>query len=471
MTKTGIDAISFYVPKLYLPIEDLAKEREISPEKLQKGLGLYKMAIPDVDEDASSFAANALISLFRDNNIDPKTIGRIYLGTESAVDGSKPSITYAVDALEKKLATKFGERSLQNCDVVDMTFACVGAVDAFQNCYDWVRLNPTKKAIVVASDVAKYELNSTGEYTQGAGAVAVLVASNPSIIAIDSTFGVATKSEGDFFKPRRFYNKNAILNDITKSLAVTSDEIINSCNSDFWKDTNQLIEVFKEEPVFDGQFSNQCYEDRITEALAHFNTQKETNFLTDWQHIIFHLPYAYHGRRIAFSNWLQWIQQNSLFDTLEAEISADFEDKKTWKREAVKSKSYQDFVREKISYGEKASSEIGNMYTASIFMSFLSLISYAHNNNINLTDKKVGFIAYGSGSKSKVFEGVMQPKWQEKVANIKLFEYLENRKAIDIATYENIHNNVIFNTVTKTDAVTRKSIEENGVLKGLRYYE
>jgi hydroxymethylglutaryl-CoA synthase len=37
-----------------------------------------------------------------------------------------------------------------------------------QNCLDFIRLNPTKKAIV-ATDFAKYDLNSTGEYTQGAG--------------------------------------------------------------------------------------------------------------------------------------------------------------------------------------------------------------------------------------------------------------------------------------------------------------
>lgn len=469
MTKTGIDAISFYVPKLYLPIQDLAEYRNIPFEKLSKGLGLQKMAIPDVDEDASSFAANALISLFSDNNIDPKTVGRIYLGTESAVDGSKPSITYAMDALEQKLASEFGERSLQNCDVVDMTFACIGAVDAFQNCYDWVRLNPTKKAIVVASDVSKYELNSTGEYTQGAGAVAVLISENPSILAIDTTFGVATKSEGDFFKPRRFYTKSTLLNDISKSLGSSSDEVLKNAKTDFWKDPNQLVEVFKEEPVFDGQFSNQCYEDRITEALAHFNEQKETNFLADWEHIVFHLPYAYHGRRIAFSNWLQWIKNNNKFSELEAEVTADISDKKTWKREAVKSNLYQDFVREKISYGEKASSEIGNMYTASIFMSLLSLLSFSNDNNIQLATKKIGFIAYGSGSKSKVFEGTIQENWQEKIDTINLFSTLENRQAIDISTYEDIHNTIISEPISD-EGVRRTSINKEGVLKGLRHY-
>jgi hydroxymethylglutaryl-CoA synthase len=54
-----------------------------------------------------------------------------------------------------------------------------------QNCLDFIRLNPTKKAIV-ATDFAKYDLNSTGEYTQGAGALAMLLTANPRIIAFEN---------------------------------------------------------------------------------------------------------------------------------------------------------------------------------------------------------------------------------------------------------------------------------------------
>jgi hydroxymethylglutaryl-CoA synthase len=45
--------------------------------------------------------------------------------------------------------------------VVDFTFACIAGVDAMQNCLDFIRLNPKKKTIV-ATDFAKYDLNSTG---------------------------------------------------------------------------------------------------------------------------------------------------------------------------------------------------------------------------------------------------------------------------------------------------------------------
>ena len=44
--KIGINALSFYTPNTYLPIETLSLKRNIDPDKLKAGLGLYKMAMP-----------------------------------------------------------------------------------------------------------------------------------------------------------------------------------------------------------------------------------------------------------------------------------------------------------------------------------------------------------------------------------------------------------------------------------------
>jgi hydroxymethylglutaryl-CoA synthase len=180
--KIGIDAITFDVAKIHLPIKTLAKARNIDPEKLEKGLGLLKMTLPDTHQDTVVFGANALTKLIIDHAIELKDIARIYVGTESAIDSSKPLGSFLVALMEQK----FGQNTLSECDVVDFTFACIGGVDAMQNCIDYVKLNPTKKAIVIATDFAKYDLNSTGEYTQGAGALAMLIKSNPRIIAFEN---------------------------------------------------------------------------------------------------------------------------------------------------------------------------------------------------------------------------------------------------------------------------------------------
>ena len=440
MKKIGVDAISYYVPSIYLSIENLSNHRDLDYQKLNKGLGLEKMAIADSNEDPSSFAANALIDLFEKNKINPKEIGRIYMGTESALDASKPSATYATDLVEKYFTEKFGERCLRNCDVTDMTFACIGGVDALQNTIDWISRNPEKKAIVVASDLSKYELNSSGEYTQGAGAIALLISENPSILAIDNIWGIATKSENDFFKPRRTFDKKDLINDIINKLKlnISNNEFENLFSeSEFWNNNSEIIEVFKDQPVFDGQYSNSCYIDRMQEAFTHFEQIKKTDFLNEWNHIIFHLPYAYHGRRMIFNNWLNWMKKDVKYEHLLDEVGSDQDEMFT--KKAYKSNQYQNFIENKIAPGEKASSSIGNLYSASVFMSLLSMLNFHFDNKNEIVDDKVGFISYGSGSKAKIFQAEVQLGWKDKIKSSKLFESLKHRKEITFEEYQDLH--------------------------------
>ena len=72
-------------------------------------------------------------------------------------------------------------------------------------------------------------------------------------------------------------------------------------------------------------------------------------------------------------------------------------------------------------------------------MGFLSTLAHFANTSSTITGKKFGFLAYGSGSKSKVFEGTIQADWQLAVAKSQLFETLEQSHEIDFATYEKLH--------------------------------
>ena len=471
MKRIGIDAISYYVPSIYLSIEELSKNRNLDYDKLSKGLGLEKMAVADSNEDPSSFAANALIDLFEKNDLNPKEIGRIYMGTESALDASKPSATYATELVEKYLTKEFGERSLKNCDVTDMTFACIGGVDALQNTIDWISRNPGKKAIVVCSDLSKYELNSTGEYTQGAGAVALLISENPSILTVENQWGIATKSENDFFKPRRTFNKTKLIKEIISKLQLNISEKEfekNLSDSLFWNNNSDIIEVFKDEPVFDGQFSNLCYVDRMQEAFAHFQEQNKTDFLNDWNHLIFHLPYAFHGRRMMFNNWLNWIKDDPKFKDLINEVGPEVNE--DFNKKAYKSSLYKEFIENKISPGEKASSSIGNMYSASVFMSLLSMLNYHFDMNNKLAGDKVGFISYGSGSKAKIFQGIIQDDWKSKIKTSKLFDSLRSRKEISFSNYENLHKNKDVSPLSNLNARFSHTDKETNS-KGYRRYK
>jgi len=477
MKKVGIDSISYYVPSLYVDIEELAQKRNIPSEKLVYGLGLKKMATPDFDEDAASIAANSLFKLISENNINPTEIGRVYLGTESGIDSSKPTSSYVVEILEEVFADKYGDRCFKNCDIVDLTFACAGAVDALQNCCDWVRNGDNRKAVVIASDIAKYELNSTGEYTQGAGSVSMLICEDPSIISFNGSWGVSTKGIGDFFKPRRQYKKSNILIEAAKILNKDisqdeADELLEKSQSKFWSDSNDIIEVYKEEPVFEGQFSNESYKARVYEAIEDFNSQNKRNILKEWESVIFHLPYAYHGRRMITDKWIEWMEINGDSELIYSEVGKPVSNlDKDWIKKVSKSNVYKNFVEQKIAPGEKASSEIGNMYTASIFMSFISSLNEAISDGKDLNNKKIGFISYGSGSKAKIFEGTIQNKWINQIKKIKLFQNLDSRKKISIDIYEKLHRRKISSNINNNQGIIKlKSIDNGEFTEGLRNY-
>lgn len=446
---TGIDAIAFDIAKLYLPITTLAKARNIDPDKLEKGLGLLKMTLPDAHQDTVVFAANALTRLIKENNLDPKEISRIYVGTESGIDSSKPIGSFLVTLMEQL----HGEGSFSHCDTVDLTFACIGGVDALQNCIDYVRLNPEQKAVVITSDIAKYDLESTGEYTQGAGALAMLVTANPRIIAFNHKWTVSTKGVFDFFKPYRTIEKQAINS--------------NTNNDEWFGNLEAEIEIHKDQPVFDGQYSNQCYTDRTREAYFRF---KEANNITGslynrWESIIMHLPYAYQGRRM--------FSEIFALDSEKPMITEGSEEYATKLKEISKSDEYRSFVNHKLQPAEPASSLIGNLYTGSVFMGLLSALSQYNEKGNDVTGKTFGFLAYGSGSKSKVFEGTIQNGWKAATEKAQLFETLATSHEINFETYLALHKKEQQTSLLQphNEWVLDHIEKENPNLTGARYYK
>ena len=50
MIKVGVDSAAFYTPSYYLSLKTLAKARGVNPDKYNKGLGQYEMAMCPPDE-------------------------------------------------------------------------------------------------------------------------------------------------------------------------------------------------------------------------------------------------------------------------------------------------------------------------------------------------------------------------------------------------------------------------------------
>ena len=130
----GIDDLSVYVPGLFLPLAgEFSLDRGIDPGKLIKGIGIERMAVPDAHEDAATMAAMSLLDLMRRCGLVPEDIGKIYVGTESAVDEAKAMGTYVIGMLEKV----YGKGSFQDCSTVEFKSACIGTTLALESLSYW----------------------------------------------------------------------------------------------------------------------------------------------------------------------------------------------------------------------------------------------------------------------------------------------------------------------------------------------
>jgi hydroxymethylglutaryl-CoA synthase len=433
--KVGIDAISLFTPTHQFPVRSLASLRDLDPDKLEKGLGLRSMSMLQPESDARDMAAQALLQLFQENSIDTQSLGRVYLGSESHHDGAKPTASYALSQVE----TALGKPGCFNaCDVVDLTFACIAGVDALLSCVEYVRLNPGKTAIAVATDIALYEEGSAGEYTQGAAAVAIWVTENPRLLSIENQVGVGYASVEDFHKPLQVFDKQEIAQDLLNSLGLDMTADWSKAQSAFWNNPKSTVATHRIEPTFDGPFSNECYTQRLGEALARFEDEAQCQWVQHFDKLAFHLPYAFQGRRMGSQLWVNSLLHSGSLAPLEAEIGPYSEDA-DWTKKASKSELYKAFVASRMKGAERASGEMGNGYTTSIFIALLGIMAQAIEEGESLDNKTQGFFAYGSGSKGKVFQGTYQSRWAECPSAQSLWKKLSSRTELDAGTYLDWH--------------------------------
>jgi len=242
----GIDAIALAVPEGYLELAELAGVRGVEPGKYVNGLGVKQMAVARAHEDPVALATNAARRVMKLGNIDPATIGMCIVGTETAVDHSKPIAAWVHRVCG--LPT--------NCRSFETKHACYGGTAGLMNAMDWIASGSArgKKALVICSDIARYTLATAGEPTQGAGAVAMIISEDPRLCAFEvGVSGSYTKEVDDFWRP--LYSKDAYV---------------------------------------DGHLSVQCYLDAITgayEGWKKLNQEENTTHLPVARRL-YHVPYG-----------------------------------------------------------------------------------------------------------------------------------------------------------------------------------
>ena len=404
----GIDDISIYIPRLYLDASDFAKARGLDPGKLERGLGIGQMAIVDTNQDPACLAANACLRVMQKNKLTPDKIGRLYVATESSFDESKAMNSYVIGMLEQV----YGKDTFGHCGGIECKFACVSGSYALYDNTNWIRAGEAedKYALVVVSDIAKYDLGSSGEVTQGAGAVAMLLNDNPRLLSFDpKVTSTSIKNEYDFYRP-------------------------------FGKET----------PIVHGQYSNLLYLIQVKNALIDYKKKvKETGLikLNDGETILdyvdylnMHLPYSNMGKKaLAYlvrhewrdlPRWEKIIEEIGMKEPIPKDprgtIESVLEDSEFMANDHqftklfTSTKMYTELYESKLASSLIASKMIGNLYTASLYLGFRSSLEFEYQKGIDLKGKRVGFCSYGSGASAMIFSGVIQPEYEQVVKDMNL---------------------------------------------------
>ncbi|MEV7885318.1 hydroxymethylglutaryl-CoA synthase [Streptomyces sp. NPDC002817] len=185
----GIHDLSFATTEFVLPHTELAAYNGTEIGKYHLGIGQESMSVPAADEDIVTLGAAAAAPIIARHGSD--RIRTVVFATESSIDQAKSAGVYVHSLLGLPSATR----------VVELKQACYGATAALQFAIGLVQRDPAQQVLVVASDVSKYELDSPGEATQGAAAVAMLVGLDPALVRIEDPSGLFTADVMDFWRP------------------------------------------------------------------------------------------------------------------------------------------------------------------------------------------------------------------------------------------------------------------------------
>jgi hydroxymethylglutaryl-CoA synthase len=354
LLKVGIDTLAIYTSHYMLDLALLASARGIDPDKFFIGLGQRQMSVPPPGEDIVTMAANAAYQALQHNRLDD--IEMLLFATESSIDQSKAAGIYVHDLLGLPA----------QCRVVELKQACYAGTAAVQLALPFLRENPKKKVLFIAADIARYGLQTAGESSQGAGAIAMVLAANPRILAFEREYGVSTENIMDFWRPN-----------------------------------------YLQEALVEGKYSSKMYLAMLEKCWAQYQTLSG-RCLSDHAYCCYHVPVPRLVEKAHAS--LLKLNGGSLCKNMVAKQ-----------------------VRYSLEYGR----QIGNSYTASLFVSLTSLLDMAPE---DLSNQRIGFYSYGSGCVAEYFSGVVQSGYRNILCTNNHVQLLSSRIPLTYAEYVAFYN-------------------------------
>ena len=366
--------------------------------------------------DIYSLALTALSSLMRKYNIDPQSIGRLEVGTETVLDKLK--------SVKSVLMQLFQHRNT-NIEGVDTINACYGGTNALFNALNWIESSAWdgRDAIVVAGDIALYN-QGNARPTGGAGCVAMLVGPDAPLAFDPGLRGTYVRHAYDFYKP----------------------------------------DFASEYPYVDGPLSLKCYTEALDACYKAYLAREETlhpagmtGYSTEvngfgneddghlsadrFDYMCFHAPtcktVAKSYARLFYNDFLS-NPDNVVFKEIPAELgSISYESSLSDKtiEKAFMALSKERF-RRRVEPATYVPTQCGNMYCASLYSGLCGLLSLVHSKE--LQGKRIGLFSYGSGLASSMFSLRVVGSTEEIKAKLDLQRRLDKRRVLLPETYDEV---------------------------------
>ncbi|PHH87736.1 hypothetical protein CDD83_8469 [Cordyceps sp. RAO-2017] len=400
----GIKAIEIYFPSQYVEQSELEKFDGVAAGKYTIGLGQTKMSFCDDREDIYSVALTVTSKLLSKYDIDPKSVGRLEVGTETMLDKSK--------SVKSVLMQLFGDNS--NLEGVDTINACYGGTNALFNSINWVESSAWdgRDAIVVAGDIALYA-KGNARPTGGAGAVAMLVGPDAPLVAEPGLRGTYMQHAYDFYKP-----------DLTS-----------------------------EYPYVDGQYSLTCYTKALDAAYRDY-CRREARLATNgkpangvdsktpldrFDYLSFHAPTC----KLVQKSYARLLYHDYLADAdapVFAEVPPELRDMDYDKSltDKLVEKTFMGLTKkkfqERVNPAIQVATMCGNMYCASVWGGLASLLSFVDAKA--LEGKRIGVFSYGSGLASSFMSFRVRGSVDKMAKTLDIPARLDARRCVPPETYD-----------------------------------
>jgi len=345
---------------------------------------------------------------------------------------------------------------------------------------------PKSRAIVVCSDIALYQMGTSGEPTQGSGAAAILIESNPKIAEVHTNISGSASNYRliDFRKPIHHRAKNS------------------------HKHSDLNLEL----PIYNGKYSATCYIDETINALADMCQKRNLNTAQHLRQIpalFMHRPFHrmpinaftiiyLYALSIGNSDDLDElsgyaniadVNHHDLFQELQQRPNIseypligkiNYEPLPLTQivaKTCQKEKNFQDLILHKLDFGSELTKEMGNIYSGSVFGWLAAGLEDAIANNIDWTHKEALLFGYGSGDAAEVIPISFVDDWQTAASKVKFSQSFGDCYNLSYSQYTDLRSdkklNGIDHKLNKQFVVKKIGTEERDDFQdaGIEYYE